>query len=94
VTAASEAAARLRAERAALVDDLEAGRVPITAVATDSRAAPVKVVVIAQAVPGLGKVRSRRILDGLDIDHGTRWGELSSSQADRLVEALATADGA
>ncbi len=93
---AAELASRLRAERAALVADIEGGTVPVDDIGKDPRAAPVKVVVLAQAIPGVGKVRSRRVLDALAIADVARWGELTPAVEERVVAALkeaATAPG-
>ena len=53
----------------------------------------VKIVVLAEAVPGLGKVRARQVLDALAIAHGTRWGELGDRRQ-HLIEALDAAASA
>lgn len=96
---AEELAARLRAERAAIVEEIAAGAVAVDAIGTDPRAAAVKVVVLAQALPGVGKVRSRRVLEALAVDDGVPWGQLPPSVEARVVAALretaaATADDA
>ena len=49
--------------------------------------------VLAEAVPGVGKVQARRIIDALGIDGRVRWAELSGDEVRRLVDALTGADG-
>lgn len=84
----AELATRLRAERSAVVASIASGALDIGSLGSDARAAPVKVVVLAQAVPGVGKVRSRRVLDALGIVDGARWGDLPPHVAARVVAAL------
>ncbi len=47
---------------------------------SDERLGTVKVVVLAQVVPGVGKVRSRRAMARLGIAEDARWGELEHSR--------------
>lgn len=46
----------------------------------------VYVVKALEAVPGIGKVRARRILEELGIGEQVRLGDLSASQRERVVE--------
>ena len=90
----------LRADRARLVAGLASGQIDIGALVppADTPAARaglvVKTVVLAEAVPHVGKVRSRRILAGLGIAAGARWGELDAPVAVTLVAALRAASTA
>ena len=84
---AATLAGRLRAAREELIRQIGDGRLELTEAAAGDAIAAVKVVVVAQAVPGVGKVRARQVLDRLGIDHNTRWGELGARQT-ALVEAL------
>lgn len=86
-TRATALAGHLRAAREELIRQIGTGRLDLTDASAGEDIAAVKVVVVAQAVPGLGKVRARQVLDRLGIDHNTRWGELGSRQAE-LIEAL------
>ena len=90
---ARAAAAAARERRAALLADVASGELAVGAIDADPRAAEVKAVVIAEAVPGVGKVRARRVLDGLGVPASALWGELPVGQRRELAEAL-TADGA
>jgi hypothetical protein len=94
-TAAAEAAEDLRLRRRHLVQEIAEGRVDLADVATGDEAAAIKLVSLAEAVPDVGKVRSRRVLDVLGLRHGTRWGELTPTTAATVVAALrqAATDG-
>jgi hypothetical protein len=96
-TAAAAVAEDLRQRRRRLVQEIAEGRVDLADVATGDDAAAIKLISLAEAVPDVGKVRSRRVLDLLGLRHGTRWGELAPTTAESVVAALrqvATDDGA
>ncbi len=57
------------------------------------RVADVKVVVVAQAVPGIGKVQARRVLQELGVAEGARWADLAPDDQRRLVESLTARGG-
>lgn len=86
----SETAGRLRAARRRIVDGLSSGGLRLADLvgSDDDGAEWTKVVVLAEAVPGVGKVRSRRILEMMGIADATRWGELPVTTATALVAAL------
>jgi hypothetical protein len=92
---ASEAAAALRSRREELVRSIAGGTLRLPDLVGDDDAGPVKVVVLAEAVPGVGKVRSRHILEAMGVDPGTRWAELGTELAGRVAGALelAVTDG-
>ena len=46
----------------------------------------VYVVKALEAVPGIGKVRARRILEELGVGEQMRLGDLSASQRERVIE--------
>jgi hypothetical protein len=81
-----------RQRRASLVHALASGELAFADLDNDERAGEVKAVVIAESVPGVGKVRARRALDALGVPPSARWGELSGQQREELVDAL-RADG-
>lgn len=89
---ARAAAAAARARRAALLAEVASGQLPPEHLDQDPRAADVKAVAIAETVPGVGKVRARRVLDGLGVAASALWGDLPARQRHALTEAL-TADG-
>jgi hypothetical protein len=61
--------------------------------ASDARVGTVKVIVLAEAVPTVGKVRARRAMAALGIPTDARWGELDPSRAAALWRRLETTDG-
>jgi len=90
---ARHVAHEMRAERTHLVEDIRRGDVGPARFLDDARVSEVRVVVLAEAVPGVGKVQARRIIDALGIDGRVRWAELSGDEVRRLVDALTGADG-
>jgi hypothetical protein len=91
---AAEVAAGIRRDREQLVAELADGTTELTALTgptADPRAAAVKVVRLAEAVPGVGKVRSRRVLEQLGVPPEARWGELTPAAVLAVVRALAQA---
>jgi hypothetical protein len=86
-------AEELRQRRRDLVAAIAGGDVTPARLAGDDRAGDVKVVVLAEVIPGIGKVQARRIMSDLGVPAGTRWGELTPAQVRRLVDALTTAGG-
>jgi hypothetical protein len=86
-------AQRALLQRAAIVADIAAGNVTLEDINLDPRARLVKVVVLIEVVPGIGKVRSRRALEELGIPPEARWGDLTSVMRRQLLLALQT-DGA
>src|SRR5581483_7469511 len=90
VGAAAEAAEAIRASRAAILDALRSGELRLEELESDA-AAQVKVVVLAESVPGVGKVHARRRLAELGLEDSDRWGELAPAVRRRLVSALTSA---
>jgi len=89
--AARALASAIRSERDELVAELAGGTTGLAALvgpSPDPRAARVKVVRLAEVVPGVGKVSSRRVLEDLGVPGATRWGELSKQAALAVVRAL------
>jgi S13-like protein len=85
-----EVAAQLKAAREELIGAIRRGDIHIDAPGeTRETRDMTKVVSLTEAVPGLGKVGARKILDDLGIDHATRWGELGDQRAKALLSALA-----
>jgi hypothetical protein len=88
---AAAVASSIRRDREQLVAELSDGTVGLAALvgpAADPRAGQVKVVRLAEAVPGVGKVLSRRVLEELGVSPGVRWGELTPTAALAVVRAL------
>ena len=70
--AALEKAARIRKERAAIKRDLKEGRLSLAAAldqaAGNEAIAKMKVLVLLESLPALGKVKARRLLDQMIDD--------------------------
>jgi hypothetical protein len=83
-------AAASRARREEVVADVAAGRVELAAVLaerTDPLVGAIKLVVVVQAVPGVGKVAARRALARLHLDE-RRVADLSDADVAALLVAL------
>ena len=77
-----------------MVAAVAAGEVELLDVERDGVPGTVRVVRLAEAVPGVGKVQARRVLDALGILETTPWADVSDDQAASLAGALkAAADG-
>ena len=57
----------------------------------DGGSGTIKVVALAQVVPGVGKVRSRRAMAELGVDEDARWGEIDEDVLRALWSAMAHA---
>ncbi len=81
---------RLRRDRREVIAALSAGTASLASLDAEWRAAaaPVKVVSLVEALPGVGKVRGRRILDELGVAHSARWGELPRPVVAALERAV------
>jgi hypothetical protein len=86
-------ASAARARRVALLGALASGELAVEDLDADARAQDVKAVVIAESVPGVGKVQARRTLDALGVPGATLWGDIPRDRRAALVGAL-RADGA
>src|SRR6516162_5632066 len=80
-----------RAQRREVLATITRGDLAPGAFAGEHRLDPVKVVALAEVVPGVGKVRARRILATLGIAEGMRWAELGPDGQRRLAAALSGA---
>ena len=84
VARACTTARHLRVYRDWIIDEIASGAMSMADLLeeddADARLGTVKVVVLAQVVPGVGKVRSRRTMAQLGIAEEARWGELEPSQ--------------
>lgn len=58
---------------------------------TTGRCTTIKVVVLAEKVEGVGKVRARRAMESLGIVEDARWGELEPALLRGLWAAMAEA---
>ena len=88
--AALEKAKAVRAARAALKNELKHGTVTLPEViakgADDEVIAKTKVTDLIRAVPGVGEVRAKQIMERLGIDPSRRVRGLGDKQRSALVE--------
>lgn len=91
-SAAFVAARSLTSHREWLIAEVESGDMRLAelreAEEHDSRVGTVKVVSIAQAVPGVGKLQARRAMTALGIPADACWGELGPDAESALWAAL------
>ncbi len=85
----------MRAYRDWLVGEVASGAMTIDGLfaeqARNNSCGTVKVVVLAQKVPGVGKVRSRRAMAEIGIGEDARWGEVDEAALRALWVAMADA---
>lgn len=84
-------AAAARAARAELKNRLKAGSVTLADVlsSTDDTATKLKVVTLLESLPGVGKVKARRIMGEIGIADNRRVQGLGQQQAQALLDLLA-----
>lgn len=85
---ALEKAAEARRKRAAIKAELKSGRRSLRDVlngATDDTVAKMKVASVLEALPGVGKVRARKLMERLDISATRRVRGLGAKQRDALL---------
>ncbi len=90
--AALEKAAQARAERAELKGRLKNGSITLAQVldATDPAAAKLKVVTLLESLPGVGKVKARRIMEEIGIADNRRVQGLGAQQKQAILDLLAS----
>lgn len=85
----------MRSYRDWLVDEVASGAMTLEGLfaqpATEGGCGTVKVVVLAQKVPGVGKVRSRRAMAEVGVAEDARWGEVDEKVLRALWSAMADA---
>jgi len=90
--AALAKAAAVRRERAELKVQLKAGEVSLAALidraATDEVVGKMKVLVVLESLPGVGKVKARRTMDEIGIADSRRIRGLGEQQRAALVAAF------
>jgi hypothetical protein len=85
---ALEKAAEARRKRAAIKAELKSGRRSLRDVlngASDETVAKMKVASVLEALPGVGKVRARKLMERLDISATRRIRGLGAKQRDALL---------
>ena len=95
--AALEKAAEARRVRAALKADLQAGRLSLEDVfapsADDKVVADTKLLAVLEALPNIGKVRSRRTMAAIGISERQRVRGVGPNQRQALIERFAEEAG-
>jgi hypothetical protein len=86
---ALEKAAEARRKRAELKAQLKSGNVTLASVlnkdSKDETVGKMKVASVLESLPGVGKVRARKIMEKLDISASRRVRGLGSKQKDALL---------
>jgi hypothetical protein len=90
-TAALAKAAEARAARAELKARLKMGSLSLTdaLASTDSTVGKLKVVSLLESLPGVGKVKARRIMEDIGIADNRRVQGLGAQQKQSLLDQLA-----
>jgi hypothetical protein len=89
---ALEKAAEARRKRAELKGQLKSGKLTLTDVLSregDDTVGKMKVSTVLESLPGVGKVRARKIMEKLDISASRRVRGLGAKQRDSLLGEFA-----
>jgi signal recognition particle GTPase len=91
--AALEKAAKARQKRAEVKEQLKSGRLTLAQLFAqgdaDEMLGKLKVVSMLESLPGVGKVRARRLMEELDISESRRLRGLGDNQRQRLLDHFA-----
>ena len=89
-TAALAKAAEARTARAELKNQLKLGAIPLpeALASTDSTVGKLKVVSLLESLPGVGKVKARRIMDEIGISDTRRVRGLGAQQREALLKTF------
>ena len=91
--AALEKAAAARQQRAEVKERLKSGALTLSALFDagdhDDALGKLKVVSMLESLPGVGKVRARRLMEELEISESRRLRGLGDNQRRRLLERFA-----
>ena len=84
-------AAEARRARAELKGELKSGKLSLEQVLKrdDDTVGKMKVSVVLESLPGVGKVRAKNIMDELDISSSRRVRGLGAKQREQLVQKFA-----
>jgi hypothetical protein len=92
--AALEKAAAARRQRAELKEKLKMGSTTLKelldSAERDDIVGKMKVVAVLESLPGLGKVKARRLMEELGISESRRVQGLGQQQREKLLKAFAT----
>lgn len=91
--AALEKAAQARQKRAEVKEQLKAGQLTLAELFAqgdaDEMLGKLKVVSMLESLPGVGKVRARRLMEELEISESRRLRGLGGNQRRRLLDRFA-----
>jgi hypothetical protein len=91
--AALDKAAVARRKRAEVKEQLKSGRLTLAELFArsdaDEMVGKLKVVSMLESLPGVGKVRARRLMEELDISESRRLRGLGDNQRQRLLDRFA-----
>jgi hypothetical protein len=91
--AALEKAAKVRRERAELKEKLKMGTLTLQSLLEradkDDAVGKMKVVTVLESLPGLGKVKARRLMEEVGISASRRLQGLGAKQRQALIELTA-----
>jgi signal recognition particle GTPase len=91
--AALDKAAKARQKRAEVKEQLKAGRLTLAELFAqgdaDEMVGKLKVVSMLESLPGVGKVRARRLMEELEISESRRLRGLGDNQRQRLLDRFA-----
>jgi signal recognition particle GTPase len=91
--AALEKAARVRRERAVVKEKLKMGNLTLDELLTqadsDETVGKMKVVSVLESLPGLGKVKARRLMETVGISDSRRLQGLGAKQRESLLKETA-----
>jgi hypothetical protein len=91
--AALEKAARVRRERAEVKDKLKMGSLSLADLLTEADSnetvGKMKVVSVLESLPGLGKVKARRLMETVGISDSRRLQGLGAKQREALLKETA-----
>jgi hypothetical protein len=89
---ALEKAAEARRKRAELKDQLKSGRTTLRELVDrtdDDVVGKMKVSTVLESLPGVGRVRARKIMERLDISESRRMRGLGAKQKEHLLDEFA-----
>lgn len=88
--AALEKAAQARRERAQIKEQLKSGSIALpdllSRAGSDELVGKMKVVSVLESLPGLGKVKARRLMEQIGISETRRLQGLGANQRDALIK--------
>lgn len=88
--AALEKAAQARKARAELKEKLKMGQITLTSLLEDASSneliGKMKVISVLESLPGIGKVKARKLMEEIGVAETRRLQGLGSNQKERLIQ--------